>query len=409
LDPLIGFDGSFTVGIQQTCILTIWQARPFLSSGEGEMIALVLWPPGLFSRGIIKDGKGADLFPLDPATRDRVEYYDEDLGPGGAYVTRWAADPLTGDKVATAKFPTGPLVEPERLSDDGVRVPRALMPVPVTEESWAPVETSDTPKPADKAPNLFLAVALQAFEARFDPMEELWYVNVALRTDPLAFPRVRLGLVRYQPNAREDEIPPEDSEPVRLRVSTPVTEWVKPLPGRKATATCRPRADKKTEIVVVVDGPSADPDENKKGIQPRMIVELVRHKTSGGITQEEIAKESDGKDATCFEWSTEAFSSSTRGLMRRVPGGCSWTCIFLLPGPLEDNGWSHSVVVTETREINRANPNPEVLIPASQATGQPKNPGSTGPNFVARIELAVARQPGSPKTPAEQALISSRA
>ncbi|MFG1287906.1 hypothetical protein [Xanthobacter versatilis] len=394
LEPLIGLDGSFTVGIRQTCILTVWQARPFPSSGEGEMIALVLWPPGLFSRGIIKDGKGADLFPTDPVTTDSVEFYDEDMGPGGAYVTRWAADPLTGDKVATVKFPTGPLVEPERLSDDGVRVPRALMPVPVTQESWAPVETpSDkgAPKATDNSPNLFLAVALQAFEPRFDPMEELWYVNVALRTDPLAFPRVRLGLVRYQPNAREDDVPPEGSEPVRLRVSTPVTEWVKPLPGRRATATCRPRADGKTEIVVVVDGPSADPDENKKGIQTRMVVEVVRHRTGGGVTQEETARDNDGAEAACSEWSTDPFNSAAHGLIRRLPSGCSWTCMFLLPGQIEDNGWSHSVVVTETREINRANPEAGDAAHGGQTTERLQNTGSTGPHFVARIKLEKAK------------------
>jgi hypothetical protein len=391
LRPLTGLDGSFTVGVEQTCTLTIWQARPFLSSGEGEMIALVLWPPGLFARGIDQDEKGRDIFPFDSIRGDRPEFYDEDLGPGGAYVTRWAADPLTGDNVATAKFPTGPLVDPARLSDDGHRVPRALMPVPVAGESWAPVEAApdkDAPKPADKAPNLFLTVALQAFEPRFDPIEELWFVNVALKTDPLAFPRVRLGLVRYQPNAREDDVPFEGSEPVRLRVSTPVAEWVKPLPGRKATATSRLRDDGRTEIVVVVSGPSADPEENMKGIHARMVVEVIRHKTDGSVAQEEIAKGSDGKDATCSDWSTDASSPVASGLMRRLPDGCSWTCMFLLPGRLEDNGWSHSVVVTETREIKRASLKAEDATLDTQLTDQPKTLASTGPNFVARMGLS---------------------
>lgn len=381
LRPLTGIDGSFTVGVEQTCTLTIWQARPFLSSGEGEMIALVLWPPGLFARGIDQDEKGKDIFPFDPIRGDRPEFYDEDLGPGGAYVTRWAADPLTGDNVATAKFPTGPLVDPARLSDHGLRVPRALMPVPVAGESWAPLETmpdKDGPKAVDKPPAQFLAVALQAFEPRFDPITELWYIEVVLKTDPLAFPRVRLGLVRYQPNAREDDTPLEGSEPVRLRVSTPVKEWVKPLPGRRATATCRPRADGKIEIVVVVDGPLADPAENSKGIQAHMVVELFRHTSSGGFPQEEIAKDSDGKPAVCSEWSTNALDTSASGLMRRLPGGCSWTCIFVLSGPLEENQWSHSVFVKETREANRA---------ARPDLNNPQLLGDTGPNFVARIPL----------------------
>jgi len=43
------------------------------------------------------------------------------------------------------------------------------------------------------------------------------------------------------------------------------------------------RADGKTEIVVVVSGPSADPKENTKGIRARMAVEVIRHKSSGGV------------------------------------------------------------------------------------------------------------------------------
>ncbi len=222
------------------------------------------------------------------------------------------------------------------------------MPIPVTGEDWASTEATgekDLGGPSnaaanssDKTPNAYLSVALQAFEPRFDPMVELWYFDVALRTGPLAFPRVRLGLVRYQPNAREDDVPPEGSEPVRLRVSTPVTEWVKPLPGRRATATCQPRANGWTEIGVVVDGPSAYPDDNKNGVQPNMLVELIRHKSSNGLpSQEEIAIAGDGNPALYSDWSSKDFNSSARGLIHRLRGVCSWTCIFVIPGPLEDN------------------------------------------------------------------------
>ena len=33
LPPKTGLDGTFTVGVEQSCVLTIWQARPFLGSG----------------------------------------------------------------------------------------------------------------------------------------------------------------------------------------------------------------------------------------------------------------------------------------------------------------------------------------------------------------------------------------
>jgi hypothetical protein len=212
-------------------------------------------------------------------------------------------------------------------------------------------------------------VALQAFEPKFDPVEELWYFNLAMRTDPLPFPRVRLGIVRYQPHAREDDVPPEGSEPVRLRVSTPTTEWVKPLPGRKATATCRQRADKSTEVFVVVTGPAPLLDVGERVTQ-EMLVEVIRYRMDR--TQEEVAKERDGTAASCSNWSTEPGNELARGWKREVQGGLSWSCMFVLDGPLDADDWSHAVTVKETRKMPRASEN---LI------------GEAGPNFLVRIDL----------------------
>ena len=223
----------------------------------------------------------------------------------------------------------------------------------------------------------FLAVALQAFEPRFDPVEELWYINVPLRTDPLPFPRVRLGLVRYQPNAREDDLPLEGEEPVRLRVSAPVTEWAKPLPGRRATATCRQRADGCTEVIVTVDGPSAMPND-QAGANPDMVVEVIRFRNDGGLLQELTAKDDKGADAICKEWSSDALQSPPScGVLRRVAAGLSWSCMFVLSGALQHDGWSHAVVVRETRELPKAN----------VEDGDTERKEKTGPNFVARVEL----------------------
>lgn len=385
-----GMDGSFTVGVEQVNSLVIWHGRPFFSSGEGEMLALVCWPPGLFARGVARDEKGREWFLADPTTGEGPAFYDDDLGPGGGYITRWGADPLVGSDVSTPKFATGPLFDPGALPDDGHRVSRAFMPIPIAGNDWAtdaPAETQGAKKaqaakdtkdvkaakegeakpPSDMQPNAFLAVALHAFEPRFDPVEELWYFNLAIRSDPLPFPRVRLGIVRYQPNAREDDVPPEGSEPVRLRVSTPTTEWVKPLPGRKATATCRPRADKSTEIFVVVSGPAPIPEKGENVTQ-EMLVEVIRYRKD----QEEVARERDGTEASCGNWSTERRDELARGWRREVQGGLSWSCMFVLDGQLESDGWSHAVTVKETRKIPRASEN---------------SAGETGPNFLARIDL----------------------
>lgn len=382
MTPRIGMDGAFTVGVEQVNSLMIWHSRPFFSSGEGEMLALVCWPPGLFARGVTRDEKGREWLPVDPQTGEGPEFYDEDLGPGGSYVTRWGADPLVGNDVSVAKFPTGPLFDPARLSDDGLRVSRAFMPIPVAGNDWATDEVAETTgakdtntkPPANAQPNAFLAVALHAFEPKFDPVEELWYVNLTIRTDPLPFPRVRLGIVRYQPHGREDDVPPDGAEPVRLRVSTPTTEWVKPLPGRTATATCRQRADKNTEIVVVVNGPAPSLAENEKVTQG-MLVEVIRYRKDGQSAQEEVVRELDGTLASCSNWSTEPRDGLARGWRHAVDGGLSWSCMFVLPGQLEQHGWSHAVTVKETRRIPRASNNSH---------------GETGSNFLARIDLKMS-------------------
>lgn len=380
-------DGSFTVGVEQSCVFTIWHARPFFSSGEGEKIALVLWPPGLFARGTTLDEKGQEILPKK--ADEAPAFYDEDLGPGGSYVTRWAADPLVGDDVPQSKFPTGPLIDPSRLPSDGERIPRVFMPVPISNQTWAPSDQTDAkqkdqtggPKnaAAEQTPVAFMAVALQAFEPRFDPIRQLWYFHVTLTTDPLAFPRVRLGLVRYQPHAREDDVPFEGSEPVRLRVSTPVKEWVKPLPGRRATVTYHPIDESRFELTIVVNGPSTDPAA-ERGVRPRMVVEVIRHRMLDGIPQEEIVRDIDGKPAVCEDWSSG--ETATNGTTKpngiffaSDRGSYHWNAFFTFDGPLEHDGWSHAVVVRETRQLDLAQPTADACK------------ADTGPVFLARIPV----------------------
>ncbi|MGJ4891216.1 hypothetical protein ACQR1Y_23705 [Bradyrhizobium sp. HKCCYLRH3099] len=404
IKSLVNADGSFTVGVEQLCLLTIWHARPFFSSGEGEKVALVLWPPGLFARGTRRDEKGQEVLPRNRDTNETPEFYDEDLGPGGPFVTRWGADPLTADDVKQEKFPTGPFIDPSRLPDEGDHIPRAFMPVPISNQTWAPSDQT-TPKQTDQAgdpgkatdeqtPVTYMAVALQTFEPKFDPVQEMWYFNLALKTDPLPFPRVRLGLVRYQAHAREDNVPFEGSEPVRLRVSTPVKEWVKPLPGRRATLTCRAISDKRFELTCVVNGPSSDPAAEKG--RPHMVVEVIRHRVFDGVPQEYTITDIDGNSAMCDDWTPNPAAidetSKPKGVFIKSDGGYHWSCLFTIDGPLElDGGWSHAVVVRETRQFDRAK--------SSENTVQLLD---TGPIFIARIPIkndAAGTQPKRPKTP----------
>ena len=383
-----GMNGTVTFGVEQTSSITIWQSRPFPSVSEDEMLAIVLWPPALFARGNRIDKKEAGADP------DDFDFYDEDLGPGGSYITRWASDPLIIGDMSAEAFKNGPFIDPAHLSDDGIKIAHAFMPIPVSNEKMVPSDDANkdakaaTPEQAvpDADSGQFLSVALQAFRPRFDVQSELFYVNFDLKTDPLAFPRVRLGIVRYQPHSREDDMPIEGAEPVRLRVSTPVRYLVKPLPPRRATVTCRERFDQKTkvrttEVIVVVDGPLADPSKNMKtkntpaGAGIELVVELLRYKTHGGVKQEEVAKDIKGEDTLCKDWSADPADVSSRGLRQPSPRGFSWTCIFVVPGPLQDGEWSHAVTVTEARTLPRA------------SSPEGDKIGRLGSNFFARIEL----------------------
>src|SRR5262249_2496868 len=102
-------------GTSRTVIVRIPIARPWFSSGEDERLGIVLWPPAFFSqcpdmfqndeiwcKGGCKDEQGI-------ATQGRLmklrNFQDEDLGPGGKFITRWGGDPT--------RFPA------ERLASSG--------------------------------------------------------------------------------------------------------------------------------------------------------------------------------------------------------------------------------------------------------------------------------------------------
>jgi hypothetical protein len=222
-------DGTVTLRAERRSSHRIWLRRPWLSSGEEERLGIVLWPPGLFSKGMSYDDIHSEIPDL--------EVLDGDLGIGGQFVSRWGADPIM-----KGSAPAGPLLSPTTFEGDCEDVQTAFMPIPA-QAPWSPQEgvQGSTEK---QTPRQYFAVALKTFVPKFDPAEELWYVDVALNTASNPTPRVRLGLVRYQPHAREDVQTTDGTPPVRLRVSTPVAEWIQPLPpGRWRSPAEPPRRE----------------------------------------------------------------------------------------------------------------------------------------------------------------------
>lgn len=233
---------SWTFEVSRQALLCINSRRPGATSGIAERIGVVLWPPDLHLNRIADSNNGVErdydtgtveiLARLLRRDIDMVGFADEDLGPGGAYVTRWGRDPIKGGPgpqgwlIPPSAFPGlgsakrsgsgasgdmlwDPVASPD---EDVVYVPRVtLRPPAETAERTAPAET--------------LEVALLTFRPRFDADQETWYVNVPMNAFGVPEPFVRLGLVRYQPLASPE-----------LQLSDPVVEWAQVMPGRRVVA-----------------------------------------------------------------------------------------------------------------------------------------------------------------------------
>lgn len=242
--------------------------RGWFSSGVDERLGVVLWPPEQIlgdaeslavNRVPLRESDGCDSDitcdqPNHTATERWVQlldFSDEDLGPGGVFVTRRGTDPVRMGKEASelketeiflsrASFP-----DLWRHSDDPGRaefVPHALMPLSDTKKDNEAAPASGENRNEDGR-NLVppMAVGLVTYEPRFNIEDEEWYADVLLSPGRSADSWVRFGLVRYQPHTRPD-----------LRCSRPVEQWVQPLPERRVEL--RLEADRKT-LQVTVRGP----------------------------------------------------------------------------------------------------------------------------------------------------------
>lgn len=255
-----------THSLLRRALTRLYFGRGWFSSGEGERVGIVLWPPRY-------DGlKGTDI------DRDRIKlgdrmlnlenFEDADLGDGGAFVTRWGGDPIREDR--SPQF--GNFIPPEAFADLGRLdekphrpqfVPRALMPIPragapagANEETANPTsvngrsatsvahDSQSAELPLNKVYD-YLPVSVLTFEPCFDLDREEWFVDVDLRPIRASEPFVRFGLVRYQEHSISDNI----------KVSEPVTVTMQLLPDRHVEITeGKLRESEDLHVSIVVRG-----------------------------------------------------------------------------------------------------------------------------------------------------------
>jgi hypothetical protein len=241
--------------------------RPWYSSGEGERLGVILWPPQLREIGTEPADEAqlqrGEIFRFVLHTNSRRsdsdpksglmqlhDFQDEDLGSGGKFTTRWGADPTRENS-----GPMGPFLRPNALldvidnrdpspKDDSVGyVPSVTIPLRDLREEEEKQLKDGGPKEPSTAYETITA-ALATYVPRFDVESEKWFVDIALNSDRVVEPFVRFGLVRYQAEARKE-----------LRASAPVRTWAQVLPERTVQVwLSKSIEDPDTRIIVQVSG-----------------------------------------------------------------------------------------------------------------------------------------------------------
>ena len=107
--------------VERMVRLRIRMQRPWFSSGEGERLGIVLWPPDIRKSRVAPSGgsvvRDYDVIAGEKADIIMKDFRDEDLGPGGGFVTRWGLDPIKGG--GKLGWLTPPTAFPDLTSAEG--------------------------------------------------------------------------------------------------------------------------------------------------------------------------------------------------------------------------------------------------------------------------------------------------
>ena len=206
----------------------IWLARPWFSSGDGELLGVLVF--------------------------DTMEWVEQDNGtwvrrlkdrqaPDGA-TSLWAADPLVVHGAGTSAPTSPPLLTLDQLMLDtietgasgglGITPPLHGAVVGGRDRGWPhtpgnPVDVADAVPLRDVQGQP--EVRVLGYQPEYDEASKRWFVDVALQETAALWPFVRFAVARYQPNS----IQGCSLSPVAL------AGWVQPLPTRTLTVT-RPDA-----------------------------------------------------------------------------------------------------------------------------------------------------------------------
>jgi hypothetical protein len=205
-----GDNGTRYVTTSRHSRIRIFLNRPWYSSGENELLAVVCWPPYLFGlNGATPPACYSNNIPSIPLTEidDATTY-----GQIERWVTRWGADPTKRSEDTLQNWIPADYLQGWKQS--GVMLD---LPIPASNTGGASGSSGSGPSCMGK-------VAVAGYEPKFDGLENRWICDVHLEGGGY-FPFVRLGLARWQPNSL-----------LGYELSSPVAEWIQIPPRRDARA-----------------------------------------------------------------------------------------------------------------------------------------------------------------------------
>lgn len=225
----------------------IWLARPWFSSGDGELLGVLVFDT---HEWVQQDDGGFARRPKDPQA------------PDGA-TSLWAADPVVVRGSGTNNPTVPPLLTVDQLLLDtfessvspavGISPPLQGR-VPGGRDRGWPHEPGAPVAVAAGIPLRDVKghpeVRVLGYQPEYDEASGRWFVDVAIQETPALWPFIRLAVARYQPDSIEDC----SLSPVAL------AQWVQPLPTRTLTVS-RPDAHRvQVTLTGVVNWLRFDPD-----------------------------------------------------------------------------------------------------------------------------------------------------